>query len=209
MGNVQPLRQHPPRSPEREQLAAAIEHRRQVADQLARVTSVAEVHIIGDAQEKVEQAEQVLAKARKLESRRTVAELTGADISDFGPTVQSAEFLLEDARADLERAKQTREAVDAEQGKAESALANATSLLRDSVRTVIQSEGGADKVLAQHVEARREVARLHEILALLGACGCLPAYWDALAPFPPTQADKPWREALGALEADADAPLPK
>jgi len=209
MGQVQPLRQNPPRSPEREELAASIAHRKQIADHLAKVAAVAEVHMIANALEKVEKAEQVLAKARKLAPRRTVLELTGADTSEFGPSVQSAEFLLEDARDDLERAKQTREAVDADQAKTESALANATSLVRDAIRSVIQSEGGADKVLAEYVEARREVARLHEILALMGARGCLPRYWDALSPFPPTQADKPWREALAALEKDADAPLPK
>jgi hypothetical protein len=157
----------------------------------------------------VEKSEQVLAKARKLEARRTVAELTGENTADFGPSVQSAQFLLEDARADFTRAKETREAVDAEQAKAELALGNATSLLSDAVRDVVQSEGGADKALAQYVEAKREVARLQEILALLGANGCLPSYWDALAPFPPTQADRPWREALAALEVDADALLPK
>jgi hypothetical protein len=64
------------------------------------------MHFVSDAQDKVISAEQALAKARKLEARRAVAELTGADSSDFGPTVQGAE-----------------------------------SLLRDAVRTVIQSEG--------------------------------------------------------------------
>ena len=208
MGAVQPLRQNPPRSPAREELAAAIANRAKVADHLAKVTEVAEIHMVANAFEKIEKAEAVLAKARKLAPRRTVLELTGQNTDAFGPSVLSAEFLLEDAKLELENAKATREAVDAEQAKAESTLANATSLLHDAVRVVIQSEGGANKILAQYVEAKREVARLHEILALLGARGCLPRYWDALRPFTPTQADKPWRDALADLEKDADAALP-
>jgi hypothetical protein len=81
--------------------------------------------------------------------------------------------------------------------------------VRIAISAVVQADGGTSKVLAQCVEARREVGRLHEVLSFLSSRGCLPPYWDSMRPLPPTQADQSWREALTQLETDAEAPLPE
>lgn len=57
-------------------------------------------------------------------------------------------------------------------------------------------------------DARREVARLHEILLLLNAHNCLPPHWEKVRPFPPSGADQVWRDAFAALEGNTDAQLP-
>jgi hypothetical protein len=74
---------------------------------------------------------------------------------------------------------------------------------------VVHAEGAANAVLAKYLEARREVARLHEILSFLSSRNCLPPYWDSVRQCSPTQAEALWRAALTELETDADASLPE
>lgn len=207
MGTVEPLRKPSPRSPERENLAAAIVRHRSAIDRLARIKDVSEVLIVFDAQEKVERAEQTLAEARKRESKLLVSQLLG-DQTDAGPSVASAEFLLEDARDDLARAHRTRDALDDQQRVAEAEVERAQRAVRDAVRKVVEAEGAPEKLLAQFHAARQEVSRLYEVLSLLSARNCLPPYWDAISASPSTNADARWRDALAALEGDADAALP-
>ncbi len=88
MGTVA-LRQ-PERSPEREALAAAITRHTAAQDRLAKVTAASEQHFVWPAQEKVEQAEQELAQARKREPERLVSQLLG-DHGAAEPTVEQCE----------------------------------------------------------------------------------------------------------------------
>ncbi len=102
-----------------------------------------------------------------------------------------------------------REALDEQARAAQSALDDAQRSVRIAVSRVVQAESGANTVLARYVEARREVARLHEVLSFLSSRNCLPPYWDSVRQLPLTQADVPWRAALTELETDADALLPE
>jgi hypothetical protein len=136
-----------------------------------------------------------------------VARLLGDPSS--GTTVVEAEFALTEARAALDCAQQTRDALDGQCRAAESELGWAKSALRVAIARVVHSKGTANAVQTQYVEARREVERLREILTLLSARNSLPAYWDGVRFYPPPNADAPWRAALEALESDADATLPK
>jgi len=193
-------------SPERENLAAAIRRHDAAKGRLARINEAAKKISVWTAVEAVETAEAALNEARAREPKMLVARFLGDPTS--GPTVLEAELALTDARAALDCAQQTRDALDGQARAAESELGWAKSALGNAIAKVVHSEGAANAVLTQYVEARREVARLHEILSLLSSRNCIPKYWDAQVCFPATDSDAPWREALAALERDADAPLP-
>ena len=200
------LRQ-PQRSPEREALAAAITRHKAAQDHLARVNEAADQYVVFPAAEAVEQAEQELAQARKREPERLVSALLG-DGGAPHPTVEQCEQALAAARAALERAIRTRDALDGQKTAVEASVENAHRSVREAVRAVFQTEGAANPVLAQFVDAQREMARLREVLSFLSSKNLLPPYWDSLTYFPPTAAEAPWREALDGLENDADAALP-
>ena len=123
--------------------------------------------------------------------------------------MDECERALAQARSALDQAILMRDALDGQQRATEAAVASAQRSVRDAVSRVVQAEGNANMVLAQYVEARREVARLHEILSFLSSRNCLAAYWNSLPYFPPTAADTRWRAALAELESDAKAILPE
>jgi chromosome segregation ATPase len=198
----------PQQSPERENLAAAIAVHQAASQRLSRVNAACEQHFVWPAQQAVEQAEQELAQARKREPQQLVTQLLG-DQSAAEPTVEQCEKAVADARSALERALRMREALDGQIRAVQADVENAQRSVRIAVSRVVHAEGGANAVLTQYLEARREVARLHEILSFLSSRNCLPPYWDSVRQLPPTRAEAPWREALAALEVNADAPLPE
>lgn len=198
----------PQQSPERDDLARAISRHQAVKDRLARVNAAAEEHRVWPAQEAVEQAEQSLAQARKLEPTRIVGQLLG-DKTASGPSVEECETALTQANDALVRAMRMREALDEQQRIAEASVESAQRSVRFAVSRVVQAEGGANTVLAQYLELRREAARLHEVLSFLSSRDCIPPYWDSVRQLPPSQADQSWREALTKLETNAEAPLPE
>jgi chromosome segregation ATPase len=203
MGQAQALS-----SSSRADLAAAISRHQAATDRFARVNAAADQHLVWPAQEAVEQAEQALAQARKLEPSRIVGHLLG-DKTASGPSVEECETALTQANDALVRAMRTREALDTQQSAAQSALDDAQRSVRIAISAVVQADGGANAVLARYLETRREAARLHAVLSFLSSRNCVPPYWDSVRQLPPTQADQPWREALTQLETDAEAPLPE
>lgn len=207
MGHIATLRQPSVRSPERETLADAIKRHNVTRDRLARIKEASEKPIMLPAIDAVEQAEQSLADARKREPKQLVEQLL-SDQTASGSTVEEAEWSLSAARASLAQAHRMREALDQQQGAAESELTWAQHSLRHAIASVVKAEGGATKLLAEFDDARREVARIHEVLSFLNTHNCLPPYWDAVRYLGPTGAEAPWRAALAQLEADPDALLP-
>ena len=195
-------------SPERDQLASAIERKRAATDRLERIEAASQVTFVTAAHEKVEEAEKALAKAKQREPHRIVAEMIGegggSDLS-----VQSAQWLLEEAQAELTQAQHARQILDKQRDQAQQFLGWADQGHREALRNVVAAEGAPDRVLDQYREAQREVARVREVLNALSRWGCLPNHWDTVREFPATDAAKAWEGALRALEADAEAPLPK
>jgi hypothetical protein len=203
MGKTQPLS-----SSERIELAEAIARHRTATDRLVWVAAAGEDHRVWPCQENVEKAEQALAQARKMEPQRIVGELLG-DKKASGPSVEECEAALKQANDALARALRMRDALEEQQRAAEANVESAQRSAREAVSQVVQAEGGANTVLAQYLELRREAARLHEVLSFLSSRDCVPPYWDSVRQLPPTQADQSWREALTQLETDAEAPLPE
>jgi chromosome segregation ATPase len=195
------------RSPERNALADAIRRRDAATARITRITEASEKVSVWEATEEVEQAEAALKAARKREPMSLVARVLGDSIPS-GPDIEAAELALADAKTSLDIAQRTRDALDGQMRAAEEELGWARSAVRDAIARVVHSENAANPVLAEYAEARREVARLREILGLLSNRGCLPTYWDTVTFFPPSGAEAPWRDALAALESDADAALP-
>jgi chromosome segregation ATPase len=208
MGEVQAIKNTiAVRTAEREELAAAIDRRKEAADRLARIKSAAEVLFVADALETVEKAEEVVAKARKFEARRAVAELIG-DQALPGLSLERADWMLEEAREELDRAKRAREAIDSQQRDAELALDWAENLVREAANRVVQADEASKTLVALYLEARREVERLEGSIQLLTARGCVPRYVTAIQPHTQPKPDHPWRSAFDALERDPDAALP-
>ena len=193
-------------SPERDQLASAIERKRAATDRLERIEAASQVTFVTAAHEKVEEAEKVLAKAKQREPHRIVAEMIGeGGCSEL--SVQSAQWLLEEAQAELTQAQHARQILDKQRGQAQQFLSWADQGLREAVRNVVTAEGGPDRVLYQYREAQCEVARVREVLNALSRWGCLPNHWDTVREFPATDAAGIWIEALKALAGDAETQL--
>ena len=217
----------PPRSPERVELASAIERHAAALDVVRRVGEAREqaAEVVYHAADALKAAEAALAEAQADEGARLAAAALGeaADIS-----AADAEAAVTRAANDLNIARRTRGALD-ERGQREAAeVDRAEKALGKCVAAVAKSEAPAARLLAEarllqnDLVARRivlrhlfnsdfvaeqEAAELRDFLLFQNQ---LPAaigqveygnYNDHVA------AD-PWRQALQELRENADAALP-
>jgi hypothetical protein len=231
MSSVTALRRAPPppRSPERQSLALAIEtrdtHRARIVSLQA---AIQRIGFVWRAEETVTAAREGIEEARRADSKR----LTDAVIANTPPppsTVPAARRALEeveDALANLIATKATLEA--------DIAALQSSELFRDdavtsAVSAVLLTEG-APTIAALVTELdglhHQMIDRHHAPRALESANGVIvkeanlytplalvskrydtpPAYWNiAQQPGPLFEA---WRAAIAALKTDANAPLP-
>jgi hypothetical protein len=84
--------------------------------------------------------------------------------------------------------------------------------LRSRVKDVIRADPGVAKFAAGHVAAHQRLVRERQALQFLAAADMLPPEHEHAAAergeWNNLRGDEPWRAAVAALEADADAPLP-
>jgi chromosome segregation ATPase len=204
----------PSRSPEREQLAKAIERQNATAlhrDRLQGALKRAEAQLYGDdsASRAVETAEAVLAEAKADESRHLAAVALSEATEDANP-VTAAESAIAEAQSRLDTARRTRDALKEQLKAAESELSMARLRLDSCVDDVINASAPVEKLLADFATLHREFVMHRRVLEWLEGQGAIPREVSFRAE-PREWADAgeaPWNAAVSALATDADAPLP-
>jgi hypothetical protein len=214
-------------SPEREQLAEAIERHNDARDVVRRVGEAREqaAETVYRASDALRAAEAALAEAQADEGARLAAKALG---EDAGPIATDAEASVKQASNDLNIARRTRDALD-ERGQREAAeVDRARDAVAKCVTAVAKSEAPAAKLLAEarslqndlvarrivlrhlfnsHLVADQEAAELRDFLLFQNH---LPAAIGQVeyGNYNNHPAADLWRQALEALANDADAALP-
>lgn len=212
MGKVQALRAHepPPRSPERQKLAAAIERHAAAERQIAALRDARERAFdrFRELNAAAEKAREALEQAIADEGRHLAAELMG-EADDAPLTVRDATLALDSATAALDRLRRTREALEEQEKEAAKELEFAALPLRERVRDVVRADPAVRKLAAELTAARDRYRDLLRAADWLGDMlpDDLQACRNVNAP-----ADLPtlplWQAAVKALETDPDAVLP-
>jgi predicted RNase H-like nuclease (RuvC/YqgF family) len=221
----------PPRTPERDALAEAIERYNAITphrDRLKEALKRTEDELYGGAHRGVETAETALAEAKANEAAYLASTALGEADESANP-VKLAELAFEAANAQLDRVRKTREALKQQIEVAESEAVYAAAKLEKAVRAVFRAEasGIIDATLgkAAALQAELQETRLR-LWFLKSAC---------FESWPPSEETRPirdylaapifplelndkivdthpslalWRKAGEALRHDADAPLP-
>jgi hypothetical protein len=156
----------PPRSPERVELAEAIERHEAAQTHIDRLQAAIErmtddVHAAVNA---VEDAE-VTLKRLKAEESHYLARMALGELSE-NPIVQ-AERAFDDARTKREAASKTRDALTAEVKTAQTELGWAARHLDRAVGAVLRSEGDVDGLIEESAALQRQLSGKLAILRLL------------------------------------------
>jgi predicted RNase H-like nuclease (RuvC/YqgF family) len=222
----------PPRTPERDALADAIEHYNAITlhrDRLKEAFKRTEDELYGDgsAHRGVETAEAALAEAKANEPAY-LASIAPGEADEAANPIKLAELAFEAANAQLDRVDKTREALQQQIKVAADDASYADTQLEKAVRAVFRSEaaGIIDATLrkAAALQAELQETRLR-LWFLKNAC---------FEPWPPSEETRPirdylaapifplelndkivdthpslasWHSAAVALRTDADAPL--
>lgn len=201
----------PPRSPEREALAEAIDRRDAAQAHLPRLQAAIEntVQLLHDAMDALDGAEQELKKAKASESRHLSAVALGEVTEDMSQ-IKIAERAVADAQARCDTARHTRIALEQEARATEAEIEKARLYaVEPAIREVIKSEAPVEKLLADFAAVRRDYVMRRRVLEWLASNGeiKLPSGIND-EPHEWTAAREPWDAAVSALATDPDAPLP-
>jgi hypothetical protein len=199
----------PPRTPERDALARAIE--RHATAQRARdaigTAEHAAFRMVGDAGRAVEAATAAVEVAKRNAAEyATTALLEQSPAPAVTQTTRAARVALAEAEDGLAAALAAQAALPAKREAASTELFSARRALDACLRDVVRSSPAVARVIAEYNAARASFVASAAALDFLDSLDVLPPGWSVDAP-PPD--DAPWRLALAALESDADAPLPE
>jgi hypothetical protein len=204
-------------TPERANLAAAIERFDQLASHLADVRERSRAGIetaLREAYNARAAAETALQEAERDARAHAMARALG---HEAGPTAQQARADLEAARRRFSDVHVDRELVQAEIERLTGAVDNARRARDEAIGKVLQSSPGWVALMAELPAARLRVQRLENLFDTLSNLPGtrMPAHWGT-----PLLRDRPqswlpdpalaaqWSDAITALQSDATAMLP-
>jgi predicted nucleic acid-binding Zn-ribbon protein len=201
----------PPRSPEREALAAAIERRDAAANRLAAIKTAQEraMNSVFDLKDAVDKAIAALDEAKADESRQLVEAFIGGDTAVVSP-VKSAAAAVEEANARLATARQMRAALEQEEKTAENDLMWAKNKIDDTVSAAVKTDPAVRQLVADFEAASKTYAELRQAMNVVRRerMPDTPGSWDSVRNWSELPAATAWKAAIEALRADADAELP-
>jgi hypothetical protein len=217
----------PPRSPERVELASAIERHAAAVEAVRRVEQGREQagETVYRASDALRAAEAAVAAALANEGARLAAKALG---EDAGISTADAEASVKQATNDLAVARRTRDALDERAAREAAEVERAQAALEKCVAAVAKSEAPAARLLAEawslqnDLVARRIVLRHlfnNDFIAEEEAAAVrsfllfenhLPAGHGQVeyGNFDAHPAADPFKRACEALRTDADAPVP-
>jgi inosine/xanthosine triphosphate pyrophosphatase family protein len=217
----------PPRTPERAELAAAIERHAAAVEAVRRVGEAREqaAEVVYRASDALRAAEAALKEAQADEDAWLAAKALG---EDAGISAADAEAAVTRAANDLAVARRTRDALDERVQRGAAEVERAREAVAKCVTAVAKSEAPAARLLAEarllqndlvarrivlrhlfnsHLVADQEAAELRDFLLFQNH---LPAAIGQVeyGNFDSHPAADPWRQALQELRENANAPLP-
>jgi hypothetical protein len=203
-------------SSERANLAASIARFDQLSAHLTDVRQRASAGIdakVTGAYNERAAAEANLREAEQHASSQALARALG---DEAGSSVRQARDDLATARQRFDEAHADRELVQAEIERLARAVDNARQARDAALGAVLSGAPGWAALMAELPAARRRVMQLENLFDALGRLGApLPPHWDtpALRSRPQDWEPNPdllalWRDAIGALQTDANAYLP-
>jgi hypothetical protein len=205
----------PSGTPQRQQLADAIERQRAATEALARVEQAkARAHARWNAaDDAIEAARAHLAEIREAEPHRLVAALMAGDEAGGGEEpLREAEAALGARQRDEANMGEAYRLLDIELSSARAAVSRAHDGVDAAVAGVVAADPAVAALVAEYQAARRRVADLSSAMYEVSRANGLPAgleHWYAdpsTSPLTPLQPI--WREAIQRLREDALAPLP-
>jgi len=209
-----------PRTPEREALAAAIDHFNAATAQAANVSGALETarSKVWGAEPEVDQARQAIEEAK----HANAAHLTSVVMGTAGAaplSVSAARQALQDAEDTLASAIASRDGLIEYQANADRTAQHAKWLLERAVVAVVAAEATQPlfNIIREHRAIRLRLSKSHkEIEFLLDKIGLrtndLPrdlSGWNCINWFDEPEAPSAWSIWVKALETDADAALPE
>jgi len=201
----------PPRSPEREQLAAAQERHGAATKQLVRIRAAHEraADTVYEAKDAVDKAIATLDEAKAGEGSYLAAAALGEADAALSP-VKTAAAAVEQANDQLGTARHMRDALEAEIKSAERELMWAKSKLDDAVNDAVRADPATAQLFAEFSKVERRFMSLRQAMGVVGTSrlpqGC--EFWDCQHSWPELPGAPVWQAAIEALRTDADAPLP-
>lgn len=204
--------------PERANLAHAISRFNDAEAYLGKVedTISRKSDAIFDLIRAIEKAEEAAADARRSEPRRLVAALLddggGSPPGDV-PSLATAEALVAKLNSEAAGVRRDRDLLTPEKQRAETTLAIARAARNDAVQAVVRADGKLTEIQDEYDAARMKVASLAAALGVVSLS--LPRDFRGKAildrPLPQTDASfaEQWKQAIAALETDANAQLPR
>ena len=217
----------PPRSPERAELSAAIEHVAAANNSVEAVrAAVARANeMVVAASERLDNARAEVANAKEAQTARLVASASSGETLAPDTTLRAARLREIEAADDLDAARDALALVEARLDDPETDHRRAKERVERAVEAVFVGE--VDRLIEEAREAQRRVAEKRAVLQAIAAnvdafrqlearkkiqsffadtAFTLTHFYDAWKSSP---AAKPWIDARDALSRDADAELPK
>ena len=205
------------RSNERQMLAAAIEHHREVAQTVAAIraakqTASDRLYGTGSARAKVDDATAAVEKAKAAATQFLVDQAIG-NAGAAPLSVKDAKRTLADAEDELDVAKSTEIALGQRLRESEQELAQAKRDIDEAVRRVIKCSPETASIFAEYEAVTRKCSALLAMRAFIAEK--LHAEPDDLEdgtddePADVAARIASWEEAIASLRIDADASLPE
>jgi chromosome segregation ATPase len=206
---VRPSNAPPPRSPEREALAAAITRHAEAEQRLAATKRAMEssASAILQARTNLKKAAGAVEQAKTDAASYLTAQMLGS-AGDAPLTIKQARAALQDAEHELADVQASRAALERAHADAEGSLAVASVSLEGAQREVVRTDPATQRLIADFDTAHRCYVDLKRALEFVDRVYGLSARFGepALSELPGAT---PWKLATEALRRDADAPLPQ
>jgi hypothetical protein len=213
-------RGEPPRSPERQRLAEAIDRLAAATTRAERVAEAgrrASRELFDEALPAESAAAEALAEARQRRPQAIVDRLLGA-VPSGAPTLTEAEAALRRAEERVAETREARSLLEVEASRASDALHAEQRNLGNAVAAVVEADPARDAALIEFKMVANRALRLAMALKTAGlelrdvdGHGLRLGVADVPTPLGSSSAFRPdsaWQSALAALRKDPDAPLP-
>jgi hypothetical protein len=208
----------PPKTPEREALAVAIERHNTAVrsfDATEKALDELRIHRAGGAVDRLQDARAAVETAKA----NAVTHLTAVALGEAGEppmSVKDARLNLQVAEDELEAQQKTFEALQAARTNWDSQIRWSKSRLDDAIKDVVKSEPGIRNLLTKFEAAKAEMRKLRQELIWFDQRGMIPSdlkFWDATnfwAEAGPMLSERtaPWAGAIKELASNSEAPLP-
>ena len=195
------------RTPERQRLAAAIDHLAALDRQLARLVEARERLGLHGKRQAYDAALRAVAEAKQRAPTVIIAKAMG-ETYDSAQTVEHAQGLLDDAQRDLDETAEADRLLADETRVIEQRRVIAFHGRNDALTAVLRAAPEVRALADSFVATREKLWAFSWIFAAVGRRALPDQVWDGVLWGKNVGQGDAWKAAIAALERDADAALP-